>query len=213
MIRRAIRSVGTRYSARRRGRDRSSRNFTSPPPNVRCRRPHILKQRLRPAAATNCAWSKFPALTTRKRFSFILSEKYSTLAIGSDKFVATLACDISQAPGGAGRLSFTLDKKAQRILNIQPSCHPPLFPGGGPQLLLARKLPTRPLDPPSRSAHFAKPVCQSFRTRLTRAWGGVLDVWPLQLGSSSQYPLNMQYNATHPLLCSALRSLLRSTTV
>ena len=44
----------------------------------------------------------------------------------------------------------------------------------------------------------------------------MLDVWPLQLpvgtGSSSQYPLNMQYNATHLLLCSALRSLLRSTT-
>ena len=40
----------------------------------------------------------------------------------------------------------------------------------------------------------------------------LLDVWPLQLGSSSQYPLNIQYNATHLLLCSALRSLLRSPT-
>ena len=39
---------------------------------------------------------------TRHRFSFILSEKYSALAIGSDKFVATLACNIA-GPGGGRR--------------------------------------------------------------------------------------------------------------
>ena len=38
-----------------------------------------------------------------KRFSFILSEKYSALAMGSDKFVATLACDIA-GPGGGRKV-------------------------------------------------------------------------------------------------------------
>lgn len=38
-----------------------------------------------------------------ERFSFILSEKYSALAIGSDKFVATLACDIA-GPGGGRKV-------------------------------------------------------------------------------------------------------------
>ena len=237
--------MGTRYSARRRGRDRSSRKFTRrpqyhtpaathPPPSLRHpfarkKKKHTAKKRRassagrhqigdwHTAAVTKTANpaqnSNTAKLTergyelvqiTRHRFSFILSEKYSALAIGSDKFVATLACNISQAPGGA-------DEKAQRILKYSLVAILLYSWGVGARLLLARKLPTRPLDPlPLRALRkTGLPILSDpFNSRL----GGVLDVWPLQLGSSSQYPSNMQYTATHPLLCSALRSLLRSPT-
>ena len=77
---------------------------------------------------------------TRHRFSFILSEKYSALAIGSDKFVATLACNIA-GPGGGRRKSSTDPE-------IQPSCHPPLFLGGGASTSPRSQTPDSPSRPP-----------------------------------------------------------------
>ena len=62
---------------------------------------HFTKTTSSPSSRHRLRLVEVSGINDPERFSFILSEKYSALAIGSDKFVATLACDISQAPGGA----------------------------------------------------------------------------------------------------------------